>query len=161
MIQRRRKASGRGPFQAGPRLLVDSPSGHIASIIRHTRQLEYLTRCLHQCLDPAAATHCVVANSIGGQLVILADSPVWASRLRYMAPTIAGQMSACLPDALEPDIRIIVHPRDPSPAPARVHPNALSENSAASIRETAETLEDGKLKASLLRLAARAGRRKV
>ena len=155
MTKRQQKTATRASSAPGPRLLLDIRSNTIQAIISHARQIEYLSRCLHECLEAPARQHCVVANHTGDLITVLADSPVWASKLRYLASHIASHLSACLQGKPDLDIRITVRPPDPATPQDQSHPNPLSAESARLICEIADTMEDGRLKTSLLRLAGR------
>lgn len=99
-------------------------------------------------LPPDFRPHCAGARPDGDTLVVFADSPVWATRLRYEAPRI-------LPGVGFRNLRVrVTPPAVPSRGEARPAP-ALPAAAAALLRETAEGIADPDLAGALRRLAAR------
>ena len=76
-----------------PRPLKDvlgSPG--IEDLRRHARRLLRLEKAIHGKLPPPLPDHCRVANLHRDELVLQADSPAWASRLRYLAPMLVERL---------------------------------------------------------------------
>jgi len=70
-------------------LLNPSNDGDLADIVRRAREMGELTDVLARALPPEHAQGIVAANvREGGELVVIAASSAWASRLRYEADTL-------------------------------------------------------------------------
>ena len=104
-------------------------------------------------LDPKLASHTRVANARDGILVLQADSPAWAARLRQQVPTLITRLRETGETGPVEQIRVTVRPADQTgPPPAR--PMArLSSRSAAEIEAAAEAIDDRALGSALKRLA--------
>ncbi len=115
--------------------------------------LRELTQQLHRSLPADMRPHCEVANLRGNTLVLIADSPAWASRLRYLSKGILRQVASNHkrpPQRLQ--VRIApIQPTAPRSQPAR----RLSPESASALKQLAESTDDPLLAASLRKLASR------
>jgi hypothetical protein len=88
-------------------------------------------------------------------LVLAADSPVWAARLRFHAPQLVKQLNRSQTVKLR-TIRIRVRPPERLvPAERRKATIHRSKNSTAALQQVAQTVSDPGLKSALLRLANR------
>lgn len=103
--------------------------------------------------------HFHVANVRDGSLVIMADSPVWAARLRQLSP----QMLAILQQHRKRKllhVRVFSRPNKPpvraGTIPGRVkYHREISPESRDLIKQAAVCVDDDGLRAALLKLAAR------
>ncbi len=70
-------------------LLNPNSGGELGDIVRRAREMGELTHVLSKAL-PAEYAGAIVAANLreDGDLVIIAASPAWASRLRYEAETL-------------------------------------------------------------------------
>jgi hypothetical protein len=76
-------------------LLSPCSDGDLASIIRRARELGELTDALSRALPDDCAGAVVAANlREDGNLVVIAASSAWASRLRYEADTLLAAARA-------------------------------------------------------------------
>lgn len=101
------------------------------------------------------APHCVAAHRDGDTLTLHADSPVWATRLRYLAPEIVSLLQG---DAgVLRRIRVRIHVPN-SRQPGRRRPVHRSAAAAAAIRDGADAIDNPALRAALLRLSKAVGR---
>jgi hypothetical protein len=85
-------------------------------------------------------------------LTLSADSPVWATKLRFQLPVLMTALRQLAPAKELRRIEVKVSPfrvAEESPRPRIV----LSSASAALLRDVAETVSDPKLQSVLLRLA--------
>jgi hypothetical protein len=99
-------------------------------------------------LPPDCRPHCAGLRPDADTLTVFADSPVWATRLRYEVPRI-------LPELGFRNLRVrVVPPASTAPPAVRKAP-PLSAAAADLLRETAAGVADPELAAALLRLAAR------
>ncbi len=64
-------------------VLQDMPI--VASLVEKARLLEVWDQRLRALLPPRLASECQLANVRKGQLVFLAQSPAWASKLRLLS----------------------------------------------------------------------------
>ena len=124
--------------------------------MRRARYLETVDKALQQLLGASLAGHCQVANINGDTLVLQTASAAWGARLRYLAPSLLEQLSRQLGWDRVKQTRILVRPeafpnRD-KPA-RRAH---LGPESAALLRDVAESTRDPALREALLRLSRRA-----
>ena len=70
-------------------LLNPNDDGSLADIIRHARDMGKLVQILQNSLPAEEAGSIVAANIRGpGELVVLASSSAWASRLRFETDTL-------------------------------------------------------------------------
>lgn len=136
--------------------VMSGPRSGLRDIMDHAHNLEHLSSLLERHLASSLYTHCRVANYRDKTLVIVTDSPVWSTRLRYELPRLRSELRR-EPELRElRDIRIRI-------APTAVHipqepprPRPISSQSAAILRTVAETIPDNRLRAALLRLSGHA-----
>jgi hypothetical protein len=60
----------------------------LASLVERARFLKQLNRSIQAMLPQTLSKHVQVANLRGDCLVMLADSPIWATRLRYQRQAV-------------------------------------------------------------------------
>ena len=86
------------------------------------------------------------------RLTLLVSSPVWASRLRYLAPQLQRQLrqSGLAVDQVVPRI---VPEQGKAPPKRRTRARPLSAQNAELLRQTAKSLESGPLQEAMLRLS--------
>ncbi len=76
-------------------LLNPCNDGDLARIVRRARQMDELSDALARALPAGQAPGVVAANlRDDGELVVIAASPAWASRLRYEADTLLAAARA-------------------------------------------------------------------
>jgi hypothetical protein len=124
-------------------------------LVTQARTLMALQELLHELLPEPLKTHCRLLAIRQETLVLAADSPVWAARLRFHAPQLVKQLSRSQTVKLL-TIQIRVRPVE-SIVPAGRHKTAIqcSKDSAAALQQVAQTVSDSGLKTALLRLASR------
>lgn len=98
-------------------------------------------------LSPSIRPHCLAARLDGDTLVVLADSAVWATRLRYELPRIMGEIDAR-------KFRIRVAPAESTPPRKRRAPRKLPAEAAEILEQTAQGQVDPELAEALRRLAS-------
>jgi predicted nucleic acid-binding Zn ribbon protein len=132
----------------------------LGPMLAHGARLHRLTRELATRLSAPVGEHLQVVNINGGCLVLEADSPAWAARLRYLTPTVLaileGQLG--LPAkrvALQIRVRRAAGWSEGPPLPRPRHAR-LSKEAAAAIRAAALARPHDELRAALLRLARHA-----
>jgi len=117
------------------------------------QELDSHVKCL---LEEPLNGHIQLAVIREGSLVLVADSPAWAAKLRYQVPQLLRQITEnpAFPDIQT--IRVKVATSDASRQPVKVaQMRSLTKTSARELNRQAELLEDPALRDALLRLANR------
>lgn len=136
--------------------LLRAKKGDVAELVTHARQLGHLSDIVQAILEPSLANHCQLAHFDGSRMVLVADTPAWASRLRFSINTLLAQLKQYSNKfhALS-EIEVQVKPQLPSiPEPA-TRERVLTAEAARCLNESAEVIEDTALKQALLRLSKR------
>lgn len=133
---------------------MDTFSHQLDPKIRQTaKKLSKYTWLLKNALPPECMGHFNVANILNKTIVIVADSPVWTTRLRQLGPTILEAMKKQSPEALH-HVKIItrhgpkVDKHDP-----HITKRELSAEAGQLIEQTASYLNDEQLSDALLKLS--------
>ena len=130
------------------RLLQDKPT--LKSLDREIAAQRALLTLVRQCLPADLATHCLNAQIHEDRLTLHTDSPVWATRLRYLATQLISVLKHEYPQLREIKIRLLVTRQPPS---GRTGPAAKSDAAAAIIHESALDTQPSPLRDALLRLS--------
>ena len=72
--------------------LLKAKKGDVAELVTHARQLGHLSSIVQAMLEPSLANHCQLAHFDGSRMVLVTDSPAWASRLRFSSNTLLAQL---------------------------------------------------------------------
>ena len=136
--------------------LLRAEKSDVAELVTHARQLGHFSGIVQAMLDTSLADHCHLAHFDGSRMVIVADSPAWANRLRFSVDTLLSQLKQYSNKfhALS-KIEVAVRPQlyaEPQPG---VVERTISVKSAQYIEECADAIEDPALKQALHRLARR------
>lgn len=124
-----------------------------ARLLQRARALMALDGLLAELLPAPLNEHCHVLNVRDATLVLAADSPVWAARLRFHSAQLVKQLCERQTVTVR-TVRIRV--RSPQRGYRQDNPRPAARPSArgsAMIRKAAETVSDDNLKSALLRLA--------
>ncbi|HEB98439.1 MAG TPA: DUF721 domain-containing protein [Thiotrichales bacterium] len=144
--------SARGPRPVA-RLLSNGGTSAPSRLRREGEALRRLETRLRKLLPAELADHARVGQLKAKCLIIYADSPAWAARLRFLAPQLVKQLRET--GAVKPaTIQIRVLPGTERPQPPR-RQASLSEDSRRLIEQTARGIDDEKLASALRRLARR------
>jgi len=134
------------------KLLVGS---QYSRLIFRARTLMVMEALLQVQLPTPLKEHCRLLAIRDETLVLAADSPVWAARLRFHAPQLVKQLNLSQTVKLR-TVRIRVRP------PERVAPAQCckpmpqrSKSSTAALQQLAQIVSDPGLKTAILRLANR------
>ena len=146
------KSKPKGPRCAADLLGGVNALGGLAEAARRAGKLEQtLRRALPADLKP----HLRGAHLRDATLVILADGPAWATRLRFLEP----ELKAALDARTRRDIRRVavrVQLPDPAARPrTKPEPRALSAAASAALDASSARVKDPALAAALTRLARR------
>jgi len=127
--------------------------GKLAGLVAHARELLTLGGVVRELLGSPLDRHIQVANLDEGRLVLLARSPAWAARARFMAGDLAERLAAY--GARVSEIRIITRPREHRRIREPRQPARISARTARLLVNVATGLEPGSLRDRMLRLAGR------
>jgi len=111
-----------------------------------------LREALADVLEDETRQHLVGVSGTSQRLVIFADTPAWATRLRYQAPDLEAAALGYL--GMRPALAFRVMPED-VPLPRSELPRSpwLSERVVATLEASARTVNDEELAEALRRLA--------
>ena len=132
----------------GPRPVVECG---LAGLARKAGEREALDRALRQTLPLPLREQVRFAHLRGSQLVFLADSPAWASRLRLMQTRILNTAHAIGVSAGSMTVKVA--PPDPVP-PEPDQSKPLSSAAARHLKAAAKATDDAELRALFLHLAS-------
>lgn len=134
-------------------LAQESPG--LAPLLAHAATLQRLNRLVHQWLPPPLSDHCRVANYKGGILTIHVGSSAWATKLRYLLPSLREKLAQQqeLRNITEVRLRTIAEPAAPRREQRRVR---MPKEAAVLLNSLADRISSRDLAASLRRLARNA-----
>lgn len=123
----------------------------LSAVYRHAHTLAKLRDTLTSALGEDARRHFVGVSGNSQRLVIFADSPAWATRLRYQAPDIEDAAMRHLGSRPSLVFRVLAS----SQSSTRETPRSpwLPEQVVATLEASARTVGDEALAAALRRLA--------
>lgn len=136
-----------------PRALLRPGAGLLGRLAGEAALLTEATRILRGGLGSPLADHASVAAVRERVLVVVVDSPVWASRLRYQSEKILNHFSEALPGPRLARLRTLVRPPAPAAKPMRRPAARPSLSSRALLRDISGTLEPGPLRECLKRFS--------
>lgn len=127
------------------------------TLLVKVKQLESLNRQLAQYLEPNIAPYCQVANRVGSRLVLVVANGSIATQLRFQTPDLIQKLShdPLLEGIKEIQCKVRLTPTPPSRlshSPTNTLA-LLSPETAKTIQEMAESLEDPQLKNIMQRIA--------
>ena len=121
-------------------------------ILKKARQLDKLTRLIRACLPTDCQQHITVSSIRDNQLILISDSPVWASKIRLYSQNMI--------QILEENAHIRVNKvRIKQSQPKRViekpvpKSRHLDSGTANMIKQTADSISDTDLQQALNHLA--------
>ena len=124
-------------------------------LVSQARALLGLDGLIQELLPDALKTHCRVLSVRDQTLVLAADSPVWAARLKFHSSQLVKQLNRQQTVKLR-TVRIRVRPPEKRVATERRNaPLKLGISSSTALRQAADSVSDPDLKSALLRLANR------
>ena len=131
----------------------------VARLAEKARHLEMIERQVRRALGSPLADHIALGECTPHRLVLVTDSPVWSSRIRYQSRRIVQSISDYFSSHSLPKIEIKVAPvegREPRRNSKRA---TLSTSTAEQLDEAANAFSENKaLQAVLRRLASRTHR---
>ncbi len=127
------------------------------SLARQSLQFDYLRDLLLACLPQNCHDHLSIANIHHKQLVLVTDSPVWASRLRLYTNTMLDMLKEHSNADIEHiKVRQIQGRLEIKPEIKKVQ-RQMGAATGQLIARTASYIEDDDLQNALLKLSRRAG----
>jgi hypothetical protein len=134
-------------------------SGILASLLARSRELRRLDILLAELLPAPLNAHCRILSIRNSILVLAADSPVWAARLRFHAPQLEKHLAEHLAGKRQ-TIHVRVRPPETDLPPEPHKPVIpLGRQGKSALHQVAQSVSDPELKTALLRLANRDRRR--
>ncbi len=147
------------PFVSIRQLLGSSltPLGRLTAA---ARRLGAANTALDEFLDEPLKGRVSVARADRETLTLVAESPAWSARVRYLTPQILAHLRHRLDNPRLNRVQIVTRPTEsPVETPVRRRPR-LSEAAAALIESVAKSSQNEALAGTLMRLAKRAGHQK-
>jgi hypothetical protein len=131
-------------------------TGRLAGLLARSREQRKLDALLSELLPEPLNAHCHILSISNSILVLAADSPVWAARLRFHAPQLARQLVQRM-SAKRLTIHVRVRPPETAlPVPPRKPVSGRpGRQGVAALQQAAQSVSDPELKTALLRLARR------
>ncbi|MFQ5659089.1 MAG: DciA family protein [Gammaproteobacteria bacterium] len=132
--------------------VLNSGSEGLSALCAHASRIANIQQILCTELGPPLSEHLSIANFRHRTLIIHADSPAWATRLRFNAPHILkiAQTTCGLTGLCTVRVKVFIPENDYSQAKRKI---SLSDNSARTIRKLAKTTTSTLLRAALFRLS--------
>ena len=145
------------PFISVRQLLASplSPLGRLVAAGRHRAAAD---AALQEFLPEPLKGRVQVARASGETLTLVADSPAWSARARYLTPQILDHLKSRLENPRLGRVQIVTRPTEVRREPPPPRRARLSGRAAAVLESVARTTDNPRLAATLERLAARAAR---
>jgi len=124
----------------------------VATLIKRARALAALDRKLRQTLPETLRGQCCLADVRDGRLVFLANSSVWAAKLRFHQTALLAEARMISGQAIE-KFAVKVAPLPPVP-PRQTRRKPLSRTAARHLQAAAQSVTDPELRDVFLRLAS-------
>jgi hypothetical protein len=139
------------PFRIGSLL----ERSEVSRLLSRARALGELDALVHKLIPSPLNEHCHVLAMRDDTLVVAADSPVWATRLRYQSSQLVKQLSEVSSVKLRTvQVRVRASEQSPDRRLKLIRQPVSGRNSMA-LKQAARSVTDAGLKAALLRLASR------
>ena len=133
-----------------------SPLGRLAAVSHH---LGAANHALEEILEEPLKGRVCVARASGESVTLVAASPAWSSRIRYLTPQILDHLRSRLENPQLAMVKIVTRPTYSRTQPPRIPRPRLSDRSAALIESVAGDCDNPALANALMRLARRASAR--
>jgi len=124
-------------------------------LLSRAREQIALDKLLHDLVPAPLNEHCRILTISGTSLILAADSPAWAVRLRFLTSRLITQLVRYKPVKIRTvSVRVKPAARPASPNRRQTAPKR-TPHGAAALKQAAQTISDPALKSGLLRLASR------
>lgn len=132
---------------------LSQAQGPLATLLQRISSQQAALQKVSALLPDDLRTHCLHADFRQRELLLLFDSPAWANRARYLAPTLLEELRRRESPALK-RLRIQVTPQQSRAPLSRLRPRPrLSASGAEALRNASTAVADQALAAALQRLA--------
>lgn len=143
-----------------PAGLLFSRGNAFSNLTGRLQQIRAWDRLLAESLpssEKMLANHCHVIHADEVRLVLVVDSPNWATRLRFLVPTLLStlQKQAGFSTLREISHRIALPLAWRQQGSAKSRPLPLSANTVSHLQQAAQGIRHPGLRAALLRMAGR------
>ena len=139
--------------------LISHQDERFNHLLLQAKALTEIKIIINQVIDYQIAEHTEVAKIHNGQLTLICDSAVWATRLRYMEPQIVKKLQQYSPLKAIHKIDIKIRPLTNHTSQQNIKPKRkveLSLKAANQILDEANAISDPGLKNALKKLARHA-----
>ncbi len=138
--------------------LLSGKDRQLNLLISQAKLLTQIGIIINQVINYQIAEHTEVVKIHNGQLTLICDSAVWATRLRYMEPQIIKKLTQFSITRQISKLEIKVRPlaftaKKSEPLKRRAH---LSQNAAEQMLQEAKAINDPQLQAAIQKLARHA-----
>lgn len=128
----------------------------LKQIYAEIRQQQQLLALVRKSLPPGLARHCSGARLRGTVLNLFTDTPVWVSKLRFQAPALLSALRRQQPGIASISVRAEA-PQRPITSRRKAPPARHSNQAAATIADSVDSVSDSALRTALQRLARAVG----
>lgn len=135
------------------------PRSRAAQLVSKTQRLVEINRILKAFLPPQFNEHVVLASLDTKAWRVHTDSSAWATRLRYLLPTLRQHLGEHLGIEIPPLRVRISPPTIPSQAGQPARRMVVTEVTAATLEQAAGNVTDNRLGSAMRRLAEHARQR--
>ncbi len=141
------------------RQLLGSSLTPLGRLMTAGRRLGSANDALDELLTEPLKGRVCVARASGETVTLVAESPAWSARVRYLTPQILDHLRGRLENPRLNRVQIVTRPtKSPADVPPGRRPR-LSSRSAALIESVARASDNKALASALMRLARRASGR--
>ena len=140
------------------RQLLGSPLSPLGRLVAAGRHQDAANAALQEFLEEPLKGRVCVARASSETLTLVADSPAWSARVRYLTPQILAHLRSRLENPRLKKVKIVTSPTEYRRSPPPPRRPRLSGRAAALLACVARTSDNAALAAALERLAARATR---
>ena len=134
--------------------LLGSRNTKTKSILLEAKFISQINLIVNQLLDHQLGEHVYASSIDKGQLTLIVDSPVWATRLRYLHSEIINGLSKFTISKNINRIDVKVRPMEFRPKPKKITKRkmSISLESASQMQQEIDAISDSSLKDSLRRI---------
>lgn len=133
-------------------------SQHLKKVISESQYQDKILNTIRQLLQPQLAAHCISVHYSEQSLKLFTDSSVWSSKLRFQSKKLLKDLNQNGLPTHKIDVRVIPASSKPGPKQKKQAANQISSQTAKSVHQVAESINDNKLSEALKRLAKSAAK---
>jgi len=145
-----------GPLEIGPvaigEIVKAAAGGGDAAVFPELLLLRRLDAVIQAAMPDELRAHWRIGRLTAGTLTLFADSPVWAARLRYVAPVLIGRLAGRPGGPAIQAIRVRVLITG-AVVPVKRAGTAISRPVSDYLRQAADSCADARLRTVLLNLS--------